>query len=108
MEGNIMSKRKTNLSLVGHAIARLGTGYVYGTYGHVLTESLLAGKLKQYPLKVIPYLSFIRANWLGKPVQDCVGLIKGHYWTNDETNNRRKGEEVYKQLGHILCGKVKR
>ncbi len=88
-----MSKRKTNLSLVGHAVARLGTGYVYGTYGHVLTESLLAGKLKQYPLKVMPYLSFIRANWLGKPVQDCVGLIKGHYWTNDD------GKIVYKLDG---------
>jgi len=88
-----MSKRKTNLSLVGHAIARLGTGYVYGTYGHVLTESLLAGKLKQYPLKVMPYISFIRANWLGKPVQDCVGLIKGHYWTDDE------GKIVYKLDG---------
>jgi LysM repeat protein len=84
MEENTMSKRKTNLSLVGYAISRLGTGYVYGTYGHVLTESLLTAKLKQYPLKVMPYLSFIRANWLGKPVQDCVGLIKGHYWTNDD------------------------
>ena len=88
-----MSKRKTNLSLVGHAMARLGTGYVYGTYGHVLTESLLVGKQKQYPLKILPYLSFIRATWLGKPVQDCVGLIKGHYWTNDD------GKIVYKLDG---------
>jgi hypothetical protein len=53
MEENTMSKRKTNLSLVGYAISRLGTGYVYGTYGHVLAESLLSAKLKQYPLKVI-------------------------------------------------------
>lgn len=88
-----MSIRKTNLSLVGHAISRLGTGYVYGTYGHILTESLLSAKLKQYPLKILPYLSFIRANWLGKPVQDCVGLIKGHYWTNDD------GKIVYKLDG---------
>ncbi len=85
-----MSNRKTNLSLVGHSIARLGTGYVYGTYGTVLTEALLAAKLKQYPLKITQYLSFIRANWLGKPVQDCVGLIKGHYWTDDD------GKIVYK------------
>ena len=79
-----MSKRKTNLSLAGYAVSRLGTGYVYGTYGHVLTECLLTAKLKQYPLKVKPYESFIRTNWLGKPVQDCAGLVKGHYWTNDE------------------------
>ena len=85
-----MSTRKTNLSLTGYAVSRLGTGYVYGTYGHVLTESLLSAKLKQYPLKILPFLSFIRANWLGKPVQDCVGLIKGHYWTDDD------GKIVYK------------
>ncbi len=52
-----MSKRKTNLSLVGHAIERLGTGYVYGTYGQVLTESLLMAKLKQYPLKITSFSS---------------------------------------------------
>jgi len=88
-----MSKRKTNLSLIGHAIARLGTGYVYGTYGTMLTEALLTAKLKQYPLKISQYLSFIRANWLGMPVQDCVGLIKGHYWTDDD------GKIVYKLDG---------
>lgn len=32
-------------------------------------------------------------NWLNKPVQDCVGLIKGHYWTNDD------GKLVYKLDG---------
>ena len=88
-----MSTRKTNLSLVGHAISRLGTGYVYGTYGQILTESLLAAKARQYPLKIKIYESFIRANWLGKPVQDCVGLIKGHYWTDDA------GKIVYKLDG---------
>jgi len=62
-----MAQRKTSLSLDGHAIARLGTGYVYGTYGAVLTESLLAAKLKQYPLKVTPYLSFIRAKCWESP-----------------------------------------
>jgi len=85
--------RKTNLSLVDYAISRLGTGYVYGTYGQVLTESLLAAKLNQYPLKVLPHLSYIEANWLGKPVQDCCGLIKGHYWTDDD------GKIVYKLDG---------
>lgn len=82
--------RKTNLSLIDHAISRLGTGYLYGTYGQVVSESLLTAKLEQYPSRVSPYLSYIQTNWLGKPAQDCVGLIKGYYWTNDD------GQIVYK------------
>lgn len=85
--------RKTNLSLVDYAISRLGTGYVFGTYGQVLTESLLEAKQNQYPLKVLPHLSYIQDNWLGKPAQDCCGLIKGHYWTDDQ------GEIVYELDG---------
>ena len=85
--------RKTNRSLADYAISRLGTGYVYGTYGQVLTESLLAAKLNQYPLQVSPHLSYIQDNWLGKPAQDCCGLIKGHYWTDD------KGKIVYQLNG---------
>lgn len=84
---------KTNLSLVDYAISRLGTGYVFGTYGQVLTESLLEAKQNQYPLKVLPHLSYIQDNWLGKPAQDCCGLIKGHYWTDDQ------GEIVYELDG---------
>lgn len=88
-----MSTRKTNLSLTGYAISRLGTGYIYGTYGHILTNALLAAKIRQYPTKILKYEEFIRMNWLNKPVQDCVGLIKGHYWTNDD------GKLVYKLDG---------
>ena len=75
--------KKTNLSLVGYAIERLGTGYVYGTFGQVLTNALLEAKIRQYPEKIKDREAFIRQNWMGKPVQDCVGLIKGHLWTND-------------------------
>jgi hypothetical protein len=82
--------RKTNLALIDHAISRLGTGFVYGTYGQVLSESLLTTKLQQYPQWISPYLSYIQVNWLGKPVQDCVGLIKSFYWTNED------GKIIYK------------
>ena len=54
-----------------------GWGYVWGTYGDVLTESLFAYKLEQYPDSVGSYEDFIRANWLGGRTTDCVGLIKG-------------------------------
>ena len=57
-----------------------GWGYVWGTYGGILTESLLDYKLSQYPDGVGQYESFIRANWLGSRTTDCVGLIKGYGW----------------------------
>ena len=52
-----------------------GWGYVWGTYGNVLTESLLAYKVSQYPDGVGNHENFIRAHWLGGRTTDCVGLI---------------------------------
>ena len=74
--------RKNNLDLVtyvSHAWES-GWGYVWGTYGSVLTESLFAYKLEQYPDGVGNYEDFIRENWLGRRTTDCVGLIKGYGW----------------------------
>lgn len=62
-----------------------GWGYVWGTYGNVLTESLLAYKVSQYPDGVGNHDSFIRAHWLGGRTTDCVGLIKGYSWLSPET-----------------------
>ena len=62
-----------------------GWGYVWGTYGCVLTDSLFAYKLEQYPDGVGNYEDFIRTNWLGGRTTDCVGLIKGYGWLNPET-----------------------
>lgn len=62
-----------------------GWGYVWGTFGHVLTEGQYASKLAQYPEGVGNYADFIRANWLGGRTTDCVGLIKGYGWLNPET-----------------------
>jgi len=60
-------------------------GYVWGTYGNVLTEDLLTYKLQQYPEGVGNHETFIRANWLGGRTADCVGLIKGYGWLDPET-----------------------
>ena len=54
-----------------------GWGYVWGTYGQVLTPELFQYKLTQYPEGVGQYADFIRSNRLGKHTADCVGLIKG-------------------------------
>ena len=78
---------KNAADLVTYAIHawESGWGYVWGTYGDVLTESLFAYKLDQYPDGVGSYEDFIRANWLGGRTTDCVGLIKGYGWLSPET-----------------------
>ncbi len=65
---------------------RSGWGYVWGTYGNVLTESLLQSKIAQYPEGVGNKESIIREKWLGGRTTDCVGLIKGYGWLDPETN----------------------
>ncbi len=74
-----------NIKLVEHCkiAEKEKWGYVYGTFGTVLTEPLLQQKLKQYPSKVKIYESFIRENWMNKRIVDCVGLIKSFLWWND-------------------------
>ncbi|MFR9537839.1 MAG: hypothetical protein SNJ11_04805 [Rikenellaceae bacterium] len=62
-----------------------GWGYVWGTFGNVLTEALLTYKVTQYPDGVGNYENFIRNNWLGGRTTDCVGLIKGYGWLNTDT-----------------------
>jgi len=78
---------KNNQDLVTYAIYawESGWGYVWGTYGEILTDSLFAYKLEQYPDGVGSYEDFIRENWLGGRTADCVGLIKGYGWLNPET-----------------------
>lgn len=78
---------KNNLDLVKWAenAAEKGWGYVYGTYGTVLDNSLLDSKITQYPDEVGANEQFIRDNWLWKRTADCVGLIKGYSWYDAET-----------------------
>lgn len=78
---------KNNLDLVTYAEQAFnsGWGYVWGTYGDVLTETLFSSKLEQYPDGVGNYESFIRDNWLGGRTTDCVGLIKGYGWLDPNT-----------------------
>ncbi len=78
---------KNNLDLVKWAeIAYENNwGYVYGTWGNVLTESLLTEKSRQYPTDVGENESFIRNNYMGGRVTDCIGLIKGYCWYNGDS-----------------------
>lgn len=80
---------KNNLDLAAYAIQAWENnwGYVWGTYGNILTESLFAYKKEQYPEGVGNHADFIEENWLGRRTSDCIGLIKGYAWldTSDMT-----------------------
>ncbi|AGA68856.1 hypothetical protein Desdi_1346 [Desulfitobacterium dichloroeliminans LMG P-21439] len=92
---------KNNLDLVTYAenAFNAGWGYVWGTYGDVLTESLFEYKLEQYPDGVGNYEDFIRENWLGGRTTDCVGLIKGYGWYNPDTKTIEYGTNGMPDVG---------
>lgn len=80
---------KNNLDLAQWAIAaeKAGWGYVWGTYGRILTRSLFEMKLEQYPEDVGGYQEYITDNYIGKRTADCVGLIKGYSWYDPQTES---------------------
>ena len=84
---------KNNLDLAAYAVQAWenGWGYVWGTYGNVLTQSLFDYKLRQYPDGVGKYAAFIRENWLNRRTADCVGLIKGYGWLDAQSLEIRYG-----------------
>ena len=71
-------------AFVQAVLGEVGHGYWYGTYvGHTGTEALLASKAKQYPAQYTAEYIQRSRRWLGVPVCDCVGLIKGLVWRHD-------------------------
>lgn len=92
---------KNNLDLVEWAKAaqEAGWGYVWGTYGQVLTRDRLEAKLEQYPDGVGAHEDFIRANWIGGRTADCIGLIKGYSWYNSETGEISYGTNGMPDIG---------
>lgn len=62
-----------------------GWGYVWGTYGKVLTRGLYDAKLEQYPDEVGMYADWIQTHWIGGRTADCIGFIKGYGWFNPDT-----------------------
>ena len=82
ISGFVSPETKNNLDLVAYAVQAWENnwGYVWGTYGNVLTQSLFDYKLEQYPEGVGNYKDFIEDNWLGRRTADCIGLIKGYGW----------------------------
>lgn len=92
---------KNNLDLVTYVTYTWNScwGYVWGTYGSVLSDSLFDYMLEQYPEGVGNYEDFIRTNWLGRRTADCVGLIKGYGWLNPETLTIEYGTNDMPDIG---------
>ena len=92
---------KNATDLVTYAINAYesGWGYVWGTFGSVLSEGLFQAKLEQYPDGVGNYEEFIRDNWVGKRTTDCCGLIKGYGWLDPETMSINYGTNGMPDLG---------
>ena len=86
ISGFVSPNTKNNRDLAAYAVQAWehGWGYVWGTFGNILTESMLQYKLEQYP-DIGASEAFIREHWLGRRTTDCVGLLKGYGWLNVDT-----------------------
>ena len=78
---------------------RSGWGYVWGSFGQMLTEASLQSLIRQYPEMVGGYESIIRAKWLGGRTTDCVGLIKSYGWFDPDTQTIRYGTNGMPDVG---------
>ena len=77
---NLATKNAADLADYAGYAWRSGWGYVWGSFGYLLTEQQLTQLKAQYPEMVGGYESLIRAKWLGGRTTDCVGLIKSYGW----------------------------
>lgn len=82
-------------------------GYVYGTFGQILTKNLLDDKLEQYPAQVGKYLDFIKSHYMSKRVHDCVGLIKAYMWTDKNGNINYNASQDVSANGMYNVARVK-
>ena len=92
---------KNNLDLVTWSknAKEKGWGYVWGTYGSVLTRSLYNAKEEQYPDEVGGYADFIKSHWLGGRTADCIGLIKGYGWLDPDDHEVHYGTNGMPDIG---------
>lgn len=96
---NPKTKNAHDLALFAKRAKNAGWGYVWGTYGEVLTARAFQQKLKQYPAEIGAEKEFISENYLGKRTADCVGLIKGYLWLNPETKRIEYGRGGHADVG---------
>lgn len=93
------TKNAHDLAVYATHAWKSGWGYVWGTYGQTLTRDLLDYKLQQYPEGVGNHETFIRSHWLGGRTTDCVGLIKGYGWLDQDSLSIRYGTNGMPDVG---------
>ena len=88
---------KNNLDLVQFAkdAQSSGWGYVWGTYGLVLTEDRFNAQLEAYPDDIGEHEEFIRSHWIGRRTADCGGLIKAYGWLDPDTHEISYGTNEF-------------
>lgn len=88
---------KNNLDLVFWAYEAYndGWGYVWGTYGLILTQDSFENLCEVYPDNVENHHDFIQENWVGRRTADCAGLIKGYLWFNPESHQIEYGSNGF-------------
>ena len=91
---------KNNLDLAAYAVQAWENnwGYVWGTYGNILTPSLFAYKKQQYPDGVGNHADFIESHWLGRRTADCIGLIKGYGWLDNMRAKHNTAKAILQRL----------
>jgi hypothetical protein len=93
-----------NLDLVEHVRKAYDEqwGYVWGTFGDVLTPTLLKQKAAQYPTEVGSKEGYIHNRYLGKRVADCVGLIKSYLWWDGKNPRYDRSTDVSADMMYNL------
>ena len=91
---------KNNLDLVKWAQFAYDNkwGYVWGSHGQVLTEKELNRLKGVFGSHVTDKEAYIREHWLGRRTADCVGLIKGYGWYNEESGTIKYGTNGMKDV----------
>ncbi len=88
---DVQTKNSTDLVIWARQAYENGWGYVYGTYGNILTEELLQDRASMFGEHVTGFEDFIRENWMRRRTADCVGLIKGYGWYNPDSGEIEVG-----------------
>ena len=83
------------------------TVYMWGTFGHTVTPSLVYAKRKQYPNMYTPDVVNNLSNLYGQNVRawDCVGLIKSAIWGDYKPGNT-KGYDPTQDVGSDTAYKM--
>lgn len=93
------TKNAADLAAYAEYAWRSGWGYVWGSFGYVLTEQQLQQLKAQYPEMVGGYESVIRSKWLGGRTTDCVGLIKSYGWFDPDELKIKYGTNGMPDVG---------